>query len=385
MSSNGDVWRYPWYLHNVLEMTDASAEDEEEEDETQRFTVWGYTFSEILALTNALIAFCLAFMSLLGKSPTRYGGKSFVDSCSSEYHPDVQQQPYVAYVMQRFFDDCVSTLGGSIILDNLVVLSAGVKLNALIESSRRNVAQSFGNTGKIVAALFPLCSQVVGICVTYPLFLFWMWSTRRQQGHASSNNNNNKANSPLYDVDSRKVMLACLSSLLSLVLQFTFLKTGNRPVGYTFPLFDLSLWLCVPMIPPLFFLLFPTVPKSSTKTVRQLCGIMIIASYLIVGALGFAVHSLGFSNIESILKARGGQTLTDAIIKDALSTAPSRFIFVSFVHLIFSCALFCTHETQGTGGPFLILFVTSLVGPAGSFGLLAAHHEFTLMREDHVV
>jgi len=362
-----------------------------EDDPDKPLIVWGYTLSEVLLICNALAGFALAYMALFGRNPQRYNGISFVDSCLSEFFPDetsifpaVLSPPTLAslisYVLTRFFNESASTIGGSVVMDSLFALYAAITLHALLEASRRNVVTVYGLTGKILAALFPMLCQMIGICVIYPVFMAWMWSKRR-----GSVKQEKVDGMPMNDVDPRRVFLACLTALSIIGLHVLFLNGGSREIPHKFEPFQVIGFLTIPMIPAFFIIFLPSLPPAKSRQTRLFSGVASLFTFLIIGAAGFAVHSAGFSHYEKDMKASGGQNVVQLISKDALSSAPSRFLFVEFVHLELSCILTIAMDMQGTGGMGLIMFVTALVGPAGSFALLAAHHEFRLMREDKLI
>lgn len=121
------------------------------------------------------------------------------------------------------------------------------------------------------------------------------------------------------------------------------------------------------------------------RAARLAAGVASVVMFLVIGAVGFAWHTRAFTNVQSLVKTEGSEVMVEAILKDVLSTSASRYLFVDYVHTVISFIIFSMHEMQGTGGMALIGFVASLVGPTGAFALLAAHHEFRILKEERLI
>ena len=364
---------------------------EDGEDNTSKpILVFVHTLPEILIGANGVACLSLAFMSFFGRNPARYGGLSFYDSCVKDFEANTDSKlsymnfaSFLLVAIERFFNETTSTVGGSLVFYSLLVLFAGIILSVQLELNRHGVLNSVGRKGGLIAATFPLFAQVIGPATAFSFLLFWFWRAKRI--HAGPRP---ARDAPMNEVDLRKNVLAIITclSILGLVFGMRYAETssGVVPDHLTLPL--ILLLLLVPVIPSLpqaFFLQQPS--SQHSKPTRRIIGVATIATFLLVGAAGMSVHSHGFSKYDFLLKSKGGQAVADAIVQDSLSAAPARFMFVQFVHLMIASLMFCMTETKGTGGAGLIIFVTTLVGPAGAFGLIAAHHEFQKMKDDGLI
>ncbi|KAH9247336.1 hypothetical protein BASA81_015053 [Batrachochytrium salamandrivorans] len=336
-------------------------EDLEEEEEV----MLGLTLGEMMLIGNGIASGCLSFMSLLARSDNLPypKGQSFVTYSQNQF-ANSSLLDFATGVADLFFVEASNSRGGKLVFESLFALCCCGVFAFQLEMSRAHNVQFIGNLACWVAfALMPVCSQVLGVGLVFPLAVAWLLKSQRRIP--------NKLRSSELDVN--KVLAGFCGSMSLVLLQFGMFSSGELDRRFLLP------FLLVPLLPSL---LVPFLARGIPNHNSQLAaGVLAMAGFLIIGTFGVSIHTNGFGQFEQEMKTEGGQKVVDMIVKNCLSNAPSRFLFVDFVHLCVSVITFAMMTMRGSGGLGLILLVTTVVGPTGSFALLAAHHEFRLMKE----
>lgn len=198
-------------------------EDEPGEDDANRpLLVMGMSFIEILALANAIGGASLAFMSVFGRSKQRYDGQSFVESCWKDYglmFPEETSSSipapllFLSIYVERFFNEALSTMGGSLVFDSLVVLYAGLLLGVQSELGRRYAATTFLTEGLVIAGSLPLLSMIIGPATCLSLAMCWMWRQKRLNPISPR-----IQHMPVHDVDAKRALLNVTTSISIIML-----------------------------------------------------------------------------------------------------------------------------------------------------------------------
>lgn len=337
-------------------------EDVGEEEEV----LLGLTLGEMMLIGNGLASGCLSFMSLLARSDNLPypSGQSFVAHSQAQFANSTWLGAATG-MADLFFVEASNSRGGKLVFESLFALYGCAAFAFQLEMSRAHNVESIGNVACWVAfALMPVCSQLLGVGLVFPLAVAWLIRHQRQTPNKLPTSS---------ELDVNKVAAGFCSSMLLVSLQFGMFSSGELDPRFLTP------FLVAPLLPSL---VVPFLARGIPNHSSQLAaGVLAMAGFLILGTFGVSIHTNGFGQFEQEMKDEGGQKVVDMIVKNCLSNAPSRFLFVDFVHLCVSVITFAMMTMRGSGGLGLILLVTTVVGPTGSFALLAAHHEFRLMKD----
>lgn len=350
-------------------MVERSDKEDEEEDEDEEIML-GLTLGEIMLIGNGLASFSLSFMSLVSRSANLPypPGKSFYSHTRTQFDQSPSSVSFLYDFLLQIFRDSAHTRGGMLVFESLLALFCAGMFIFMLEMSRKHNVQHIGNKTCLWAfALMPVCAQFLGVGTVFALSTAWLSKNQRKLRERNTN------------LDFGKTLVAVSTLGAFSALQYLMFSEGK--LDETWLVWFLVL---VPLVPALAFIIDKVPVNDESKPMQLVCGFLAIGGFLLVGTFGVTIHTRGFSQFENEMREDGGQKVVDLIVKDCLSNAPSRFVFAQFVHLCVSSITYSRmkmRHSDGQAGLGLILFMTSLVGPTGSFSLLAAHNEFRLLKQ----
>ena len=382
---------------------DAREADEQADEDEQRErdkAWWRLATAEALMVADAAAAGVLAYVSVAAPQ-ARWDGASWLGKTL------VREDGSVKGVLKAFVDEAVKRVGQAAVMDTFVLLLAAALLTAMVESGRRGAPVSGGAEARsgaiplVVVALLPGLCQFLGAGVVFPLFAALLLRRSRLNPPPAAVYVRRDRDAPRFarfDVNPLHVLGGVSTALLLAKTFFDMRMSAKAWPGGPVDADAVHRFFLLPLIPALVSMVAVALTSAResdmprrSEAVDVATHAAVIVVFMVLGALSFSLHTEDFSMLEdAVIKKGGSKSLTQEnnvmqmLVKDVLSEPPSRFLFTNLVHLGIACALLCAVElSRGHSYNMLVFVAISLVGPTGSYCLLAAVHEYNLMRADH--